>query len=162
MLKGKELVALAKSTQKDHRKIFHELRKLSAHDINELFHTAHDNIFQEINCLDCGNCCSTTPALITDKDAQRISRHLKISLKDFYQQFIRRDEDGDDIFKLTPCVFLGSDNYCSIYEVRPNACREYPHTDHPKMKQILDITFKNREICPAVFDIVDMLKDNLE
>lgn len=162
MLKGKELIALAKSTQKDHQKIFHQLRQLSNNDINELFHTAHEEIFQEINCLNCANCCSTTPALITDKDAQRIARHFKISTKEFYRKYTVRDDDGDDVFRQTPCIFLGKDNYCSIYDVRPNSCREYPHTDHPKMKQILDITFKNREVCPAVFDIIDMMKDSLE
>lgn len=158
VLKGKELIALAKSAQKDHQKIFHQLRQLSNNDVNELFHTAHEDIFMEINCLECANCCSTTPALITDKDAQRIARHFKITIRDFYQKYTVRDDDGDDVFRQTPCTFLGKDNYCSIYDVRPNSCREYPHTDHPKMKQILDITFKNREICPAVFDIVDMMK----
>ncbi len=29
----------------------------------------------------------------------------------------------------SPCPFLGDDNYCSVYEARPKACREYPHTD---------------------------------
>lgn len=162
MIKGKELIALAKSTQKDHQKVFNQLQQFSNNDVNELFHTAHEQVFQEINCLDCANCCSTTPALISERDAKRISKHLKISISNFYSTYIIKDEDGDQVFKKTPCVFLGTDNFCSIYEVRPEACREYPHTDHPKMKQILDITFKNREICPAVYDIVEGLKDSLD
>ncbi|HUH73771.1 MAG TPA: YkgJ family cysteine cluster protein [Chitinophagales bacterium] len=162
MIKGKELIALAKSTQKDHQKIFHHLQKFSSHDVNELFHTAHEQVFQEINCLDCGNCCSTTPALISEPDAKRIAKHLKISVSSFYSTYISKDDDGDQVFKKSPCVFLGADNFCSIYEVRPSACREYPHTDHPKMKQILNITFKNREICPAVYDIVEGLKASLD
>lgn len=162
MIKGKELIALAKSTQKDHQKVFNQLQQFSSNDVNELFHTAHEQVFQEINCLDCANCCSTTPALITERDAKRISNHLKISISNFYSTYIIKDEDGDQVFKKTPCVFLGTDNFCFIYEVRPEACREYPHTDHPKMKQILDITFKNREICPAVYDIVEGLKDSLD
>lgn len=162
MIKGKELIALAKSTQRDHQKVFNQLQQFSSNDVNELFHTAHEQVFQEINCLDCANCCSTTPALITERDAKRIAKHLQISVSNFYSTYIIKDEDGDQVFKKTPCVFLGTDHFCSIYDVRPAACREYPHTDHPKMKQILDITFKNREICPAVYDIVEGLKSALD
>lgn len=162
MIKGKELIALAKSKQKDHQKIFQQLNKFSNNDVNELFHTLHQEVFEKIDCLECANCCSTTPALILDRDVPRIAKHIKLSVKEFYEKYTVRDDDGDTVFRQTPCVFLGADNYCSIYEVRPNACREYPHTDHPKMKQILDITFKNREICPGVFDIVEALKDTLE
>jgi Fe-S-cluster containining protein len=49
---------------------------------------------------------------------------------------------------------LESDNACSIYEDRPKACREYPHTDRVKQAQILDLTAKNALICPAVGEIV--------
>lgn len=159
---GNELVQLAMSHKKEHHKLFLQLQKMSHHDVNELFHSADEYIFQEINCLDCANCCKTTPAMILDKDVKRISKHLNISVSEFYKKYTVKDEDHDIVFKNVPCVFLGEDNYCSIYEVRPESCREYPHTRHHKMKQILDITFKNREICPAVFDIVEMIKEDLK
>ncbi len=161
MLRGQELIERAKSVQKSHQKLFSELKKLPQDDVNELFHTAHEQVFERINCLDCANCCKTTPALILPSDAKRIAKHLKMSLKDFYTRYTVRDEDGDTVFKKTPCVFLDEHNYCTIYFVRPNACREYPHTNHRNMKKILDLTFKNREICPAVFEIAETLKDNL-
>jgi Fe-S-cluster containining protein len=65
------------------------------------------------------------------------------------------DEDSDYVLKQSPCTFLGIDNKCSIYEYRPLACREYPHTDRKNMHQILDLTLKNTEICPAVARIVE-------
>jgi hypothetical protein len=68
------------------------------------------------------------------------------------------DEDKDAVLKHAPCAFLGTDNYCSIYESRPNACREYPHTDRKKMHQILDLTMKNTLVCPAVLEITERLK----
>ncbi|MBT6808887.1 MAG: YkgJ family cysteine cluster protein, partial [Flavobacteriales bacterium] len=61
-----------------------------------------------------------------------------------------------------PCTFLGMDNYCSIYEVRPKACREFPHTDRIKQHQLLGITEKNVEVCPAVFNIIEKLKQNIK
>ena len=68
------------------------------------------------------------------------------------------DEDDDFVFSIMPCVFLNEDNSCKIYEDRPRACREYPHTDQRKMHQVLDITLKNISVCPAVFEIVERLK----
>jgi Fe-S-cluster containining protein len=47
-----------------------------------------------------------------------------------------------------------------IYEVRPKACREFPHTDRKKFQQISDLTLKNIPICPAAFNIVEEMKKN--
>jgi Fe-S-cluster containining protein len=73
-------------------------------------------------------------------------------------KYLRVDEDKDYVVKSSPCPFLGADNYCSVYEDRPKACREYPHTDRKKMVQILDLTLKNTQVCPAVFEMVERLK----
>jgi hypothetical protein len=47
-----------------------------------------------------------------------------------------------------------------VYEDRPKACREYPHTDRKRMYQILNLTHKNCEVCPVVFAITDELSKN--
>jgi Fe-S-cluster containining protein len=65
------------------------------------------------------------------------------------------------VLKSLPCSFLGKNNYCTIYNVRPKACREFPHTDRIKQYQLLDLIQKNIEVCPAVFNIVEKLKTNL-
>jgi len=75
---------------------------------------------------------------------------------------LRIDEDRDYVLKSVPCTFLGEDNYCSIYDVRPKACREFPHTDRIKQHQLLKLTEKNMEVCPAVFSIIEKLKLNLK
>ena len=148
--------------KKAHQKLIQDLKKLKPFDVDELFHTQHEEVFQEIDCLHCGNCCKTTPALIINDDINRISKHLKISSKEFMQKYVVKDDDDDFVFRQTPCVFLGSDNYCSIYSVRPNACREYPHTNRKKMHQILDLTIKNAEICPAVARILDTIEESIQ
>jgi len=162
MLTGKALLAQANAKNKDHQKVFKTLKTMAPHDVDALFHAAHEEVFSYTDCLQCANCCKTTPALLTDRDIMKIAKHLRITVQEFHRQYVRRDEDGDHVFKHTPCVFLERDNTCRIYAFRPQACREYPHTDARKMKQILDITYKNREICPAVMDIVEILKDSLD
>jgi Fe-S-cluster containining protein len=76
----------------------------------------------------------------------------------FIETYLRVDEDNDFVVNSLPCPFLGADNYCSVYEVRPKACREFPHTDRKKFQQITDLTLKNVAVCPAAFNIVEEMK----
>lgn len=118
----------------------------------------HDAEFERTDCLECANCCKTTGPLFTDKDIERIAKHLKIKAQKFTAQYLQVDEDKDQVLQSVPCTFLGADNYCSIYEVRPKACREFPHTDRKKFHQISNLTLKNVAICPAAFNIVEEIK----
>ena len=129
--------------------------------LDKLIHPLHEEVFECTDCLKCANCCTTTGPLFTDKDISRIAKHLRIKPFEFTQQYLRIDEDRDYVLKSVPCTFLGEDNHCSIYKVRPKACREYPHTDRKKQNQLLNLTEKIIEVCPAVFNIVEKLKKEL-
>ena len=117
--------------------------------------------FQKIDCLNCGNCCKTTSPIFRDIDVKRISKKLKCSTKEFENTYLKRDEDEDLILKTAPCAFLSDDNSCSIYDIRPQACREYPHTDRKKVVQVMELTEKNMLICPAVSRILFNVKEDL-
>jgi Fe-S-cluster containining protein len=121
-------------------------------------HQLHEEVFACTDCLECANCCSTTGPLFTDKDIGRIAKHLRIKPSEFTERYLRIDEDKDYVLQQVPCAFLGEDNRCSIYDVRPKACREFPHTDRIKQHQILNLTQKNVAVCPAVYEIVEKLK----
>ena len=152
----------ALQNKKAYQKTVQQLKKLKPYDVDELFHAQHDEVFSEIDCLHCANCCKTTPALVSNEDINRISKYLQISSKDFIIKYVIKDDDGDTVLNKTPCTFLNADNKCAIYEVRPFACKDYPHTNRKKMHQILELTVKNTEICPAVVRILDNIKDSLE
>ena len=77
----------------------------------------------------------------------------------FEETYLKKDEDGDFVLQETPCAFLASDNYCLIYDVRPKACREFPHTNRKKFHQIANITMHNMSICPAAYNIVEKMKE---
>ena len=147
--------------RKENDKFFKRLRSLKPKVLDGLIHSKHNEVFECINCLECANCCKTTGPLFTDKDINRISKHLRIKPSKFTDKYLKIDEDGDYVLKSLPCSFLGEDNQCSIYEFRPKACREFPHTDRIKQYQLLKITQKNLEVCPAVFDLVSKLKKEL-
>ena len=152
----------ALQNKKAYQKTIQQLKKLKPYDADELFHTQHEDVFAEIDCLHCANCCKTTPALVSNEDINRISKHLQISSKDFIIKYVTKDDDGDTILNKIPCTFLNADNKCSIYEVRPFACKDYPHTNRKKMQQILELTVKNTEICPAVVRILDNIENSLQ
>ena len=80
----------------------------------------------------------------------------------FIETYLRLDEENDYILQSVPCTFLGIDNYCSIYDVRPKACREFPHTDRKKFQQISKLTLKNVAICPAAYNIVEAMKQQIK
>ena len=96
--------------------------------------------------------------ILPDTDIKKIAKHLRIKEAVFIKQYLRMDEDRDYVLQSSPCAFLESDNTCSIYEYRPLACREYPHTNRKNMYQILELTATNTMICPAVARIVEQLK----
>jgi len=137
---------------------FARLKKKKPKNLDKIVQKLHDEVFQKIDCLDCANCCKSISPTLYDKDINRLAKHLKIKPSQFVEKYLYLDEEGDYVFKETPCPFLLNDNYCMVYESRPKACREYPHTDRPRFYQILDLTLKNAEVCPAVFELIERLK----
>ena len=152
----------AQLKQKDHRKFLDGLKKKPPKNLDYLVVEKHEETFREINCLGCANCCKTTGPLYVEKDIERISKHLRMKPADFEAKFLRVDEDQDKVLQNLPCFFLNDDNTCSIYDVRPKACREYPHTDRKKIYQINNLTIQNTLICPATYVFVEKLKKILE
>lgn len=132
-------------------------KKRAPKDLDERFEKAHDEVFENLNCLDCGNCCKTTSPMLFEKDIELLAGHLKLKPGKFVERYLFRDTDGIYAFRQTPCPFLGSDNLCSVYEFRPKACREYPHTNMRKMHTRLELAEKNVVICPAVLEILKKL-----
>jgi Fe-S-cluster containining protein len=128
--------------------------------LDPLFHEQHERMFEKVDCLDCANCCKTTSPIFRDVDINRIAQHLRIKPSLFTEKHLHIDEDGDWVLNQSPCLFLGADNKCSIYEHRPKACREYPHTDRKNMAQILDLTYRNTLVCPAVAKMVQNIQQN--
>ncbi len=128
-------------------------KKIESLDLK--IHDLHDKATAKTNCLECGNCCRTLGPRITDKDVERMAKALRMKAADVMARYLRTDEDGDIVFQSMPCPFLGDDNYCSIYESRPKACREYPHTDRKKFYQIYKLSVKNAYTCPIVFEVLE-------
>ena len=157
-----QLPKLAEEAKKENKKYFTNLKKRTPKNLDYVMQELHDAEFAKTDCLDCGNCCKTSSPIFIDKDIARISKHLKMKAADFTSTYLERDSDDFMVLKTAPCSFLDlSDNSCTIYDVRPKACAEYPHTNRRKFIQITDLTIENTTICPATYNIVEALKKRL-
>ena len=154
-----KLPKLAEEAKKENKKYFANLKKRTPKNLDYVMQELHTAEFKKTDCLDCGNCCKTTSPIFTDKDTERISKHLKMKVADFQKQYLERDEDNFMVLKTAPCSFFDeTDNSCFIYDVRPKACAEYPHTNRKKFVNISELTVANTAICPAAYNIVEALK----
>ena len=153
---------MANNKAKENKAFVTRLRKKKPKNLDDLTHNAHVEAFEKIDCLECANCCSSISPIIIDRDIDKIAKHLKMKRSDVIDQYFEIDEDNDYVFKETPCPFLMPDNYCMIYESRPRACREYPHTDRKRFYQILNLTYRNSFVCPAVYEVLESLKQDFQ
>lgn len=144
-------------TKTTHTKFVQKLKREKAKKLNELGDELHEEVFQKIDCLDCANCCSTIPPMLNRTDINRIAKNLGMKASQFQEQYLRMDEDGDMVMKTSPCPFLEKDNACQIYDFRPRACREYPHTDQFEFAEHLKLHPINSRHCPAVFHILEKM-----
>ena len=151
-------IHFVKNKRKENSKFFKKLKNIKPKVLDKTIISVHETVFKGINCLECANCCKTTSPSFTDKDIQRISNFLKIKPSNLVDKYLVLDEENDYVLKSVPCVFLNDNNECRIYKVRPKACRNYPHTNRIKQYQLLKLTQKNIEICPAVSQIIEKIK----
>ncbi len=104
-------------------------------------------------CKNCGSCCKVQPP---DVDASEQKQIKAKGFKNFLDRpdetgtrWIRRKKDGS-------CFFLGEDNRCSIYSLRPAICRLEPFTiadyDYEKNKIELELNFPTVCGCEGVFE----------
>lgn len=157
----KNLPKLAKDKHNETKKYFDKLKKKPPKDLDYQMEEIHKQVFKRTDCLTCANCCKTTGPLFTSADVERIAKHLRYKPQKFIDEYLRIDEDNDYVLKSLPCTFLDNENYCMIYDVRPKACREFPHTDRKKFQQISHLTVKNVAICPAAFNVVEEMKKKM-
>jgi len=158
MICPEDLKKLAKKTEALNKTFFRNIKPGKATLLDKITHIENDKVFSKINCLDCACCCKFLGPRLTQKDIREMAHSLNMKEAEFENKFIKTDEDGDQIFSSLPCPFLDSDNYCRVYDKRPRACRDYPHTQQPEILRKKNIHIKNTFYCPAVFEILENVR----
>jgi len=144
----------------EHQKLYKNyLNRANKNAVLKALPDLHEEAFSKIDCLQCGNCCKGYSPRFKTPDIKRIAKHLKMKDGDLINNYLRVDEDGDYVMRSTPCSFLGADNYCSIYDVRPSDCERFPYTDEDVILKRPVITLKNSTFCPAVYYVLEKLME---
>ncbi|HKI86424.1 MAG TPA: YkgJ family cysteine cluster protein [Thermoanaerobaculia bacterium] len=82
-------------------------------------------------------CCSYPRIPVKKRDLVRLARHFEVSVAEAKRRFTRPgEESGERVLRHQPdetygtvCGFLDlSSRRCTIYDARPEICRDYPGT----------------------------------
>lgn len=133
-------------------------------NLDQLMEVVEKEVWQEINCLSCANCCKTMSPTYTNEDIKRISAHIEMTPKQFKEKWLYREpKDKDWMNRSQPCQFLDlKTNMCTIYEVRPADCAEFPHFHKRPSTDYFYIHKQNIEFCPASMLMIEKLKTKMQ
>lgn len=139
-----------------------KLDEIVPEDMPRLVAEEDITVWNEVDCTACANCCKTMTPTFRKSDVVRIAAHLGMTPKEFALKWLHKEEDtGDWVNTTQPCQFL-ADNKCSIYEVRPKDCAEFPHHNKKPFDAYNDTFAQNVHRCPATFMLVDRLRKRVE
>ncbi len=144
---------------------FRRFLKTRSHSDRVLRHLAEE-IKEQIDCLECGNCCRVATAAVQERDVERLAKYLRISPAKFLAEYTIETEDEGRILRRTDeagCVFLDG-NTCTVYDARPDTCQRFPHLVRgqgslaSRMWQFTDRAC----YCPIVYNSLEAFKDALK
>lgn len=154
------LLDKARRDAKIYRKRLQKLAQLTYKKSDAYMQEVHALAFEEIDCLQCANCCKGTGPLLKSTDIDQLAKNKRMKAGAFMDTWLKTDEDGDFVFKQLPCPFLDSDLHCSVYESRPEACREFPHSLQRHFSAFKPLHERNLLICPALVRMMDLLVEH--
>jgi hypothetical protein len=141
-------------------------RHMKSHDHSDrILRRIAEGIEEQIDCTQCANCCKVATAIVTERDAERLARYLRITQAQFLAGYTMEDEEEGRILKRTDetgCVFLDGTT-CTVYDARPDACQRFPHVVRgagsiaSRMWQFVD----RAVYCPIVYNSLEAFKEEL-
>jgi Fe-S-cluster containining protein len=151
------LLAKSRERQAVIKRQLNHLGRFNLKNFDHIVADWHAEAFAEIDCLQCGNCCRALGPQLKESDIKRAAKASGMELMDFVETRLRKDEDNDWVFNNLPCPFLEADNTCFIYDKRPHACEDYPHTTERNIIRKLPRLARNTEFCPAAYLIAEKI-----
>ncbi len=144
--------------RKSFRSFLNKTAKNSPRGIDTISAIVEKEVWEEVDCLSCANCCKKMTPTFTKQDLKRISSHFKQTPDEFRKQWLRKDRNKDLINKSEPCQFLNlKDNKCSIYAIRPADCAGFPHLAKKKWSEYAHVHKQNIDFCPATYKLVEKM-----
>lgn len=131
-------------------------------ELDDIVHEINNYVSGQIDCTKCGNCCAVMKPGFKDSDLKKFKNQMDTTLPDFKEKYMVEDTEkkGRFIFKSSPCKFL-ENKKCTNYESRPKDCKSFPHLHKSEFRARLWGVVENTSTCPIVFNVYEILKDEL-
>jgi uncharacterized protein len=141
------------------RRFLTRLEKNPPRLLDQMTAEVEKDVWKEVSCLSCSNCCRSMTPTYTLADMKRISAHFGMTVDEFKTKWLYKERgSGDWMNRKRPCQFLNLiDNKCSIYAIRPADCAGFPHLPKRKMVDYMHVHKQNVEFCPATHAMVEKL-----
>jgi Fe-S-cluster containining protein len=134
--------------------------ELSDRRLNTVVTETTAEVWKQIDCRTCANCCRSQHPTFSRPEVERIAAYFGLSVEELRTRYLTSDADsGKYITRELPCPFLEG-NLCTIYEVRPAVCAGYPHLQR-NFRSRLWQNIDNAAVCPIVFNVLEDLKQRL-
>jgi len=145
-------------------RFLNRLKKDPPRNLQSIAIKAASNVWHELDCLSCANCCKTMTPTYTNADIKKIAAYLQISTDEMKRQWLKKERGtGNWLNKTTPCQFLDLEtNMCNVYEVRPADCAGFPHLTKKKFVDYLHVHQQNLDECPATFKMIEKINELVE
>ena len=146
--------AIEKQEENEHFKAFLKSKEEALIDSQVMAINA--KVEAAIDCLECGKCCTRLMVNIDDAAILRLAERLQITAAQFRERFV---EGGSfmSFLNAIPCQFLNG-KACTVYDIRPDECRNFPQLDRPGFTHRMFGTFSHYGMCPIIFNVVENLK----
>ena len=67
--------------------LVNKLKRKKPGNLDQTFQDLHQQVFEEIDCLKCANCCKTTSPIFYMKDIERAAKALRILIEKEWCKF---------------------------------------------------------------------------
>jgi len=142
-------------------RFLNQVKRNPPRNLQSIAMKAGSDVWKDVDCLSCANCCKTMTPTYTNADIKKIASYLKISVDEMKSRWLKKERGtGNWINKTTPCQFLDLEtNMCNVYEVRPADCSGFPHLAKKRFIDYLHVHQQNLDECPATFRMVEKMEE---
>lgn len=153
------LPALARAAESANGQLRRQLQHIPAREVDALMQPIAARVMEAIDCTTCANCCKTLEPEVAAHEVELLRTRKHMTLEGFRKSHLGYDATRQRHFIKPVCPFL-SNNRCTVYAARPQACRQYPRLV-PDLKFRWRKTWEDYRVCPIVFNSIELLKESL-
>lgn len=143
----KKIEQIAKQKEPENKSFQTYLKEQNSENIDKIVHRLYEEVMNQIDCRDCGNCC---------QNLRPIASHKELS------KFVTEENIESFMYQKSFACKHHQNKKCTDYLNRPEECRLYPYLGEDHFITKTYSALINYEICPHVYNVLELLKIELD